>query len=670
MRVDFFDFLGLDEALQGIRALSPEVGYFLLYDTSVPKQEIRLDRLDFEPSRIAAFMAEPSATETSDDEDGVDLDSAYLQDVDSDDEAEDGDGDDENDEPRSNSPAPSPGPRHFGETGGLDFNHVAMLEGVCNWLTRSGIRLGHTAKAIKLRVQAITSKGGRVLFTASFWVHNTRFRQDLEEMARIAGLERLANSATVQSTPASGGAAFGPAVNTGGQVNPDAQPAAPPAPTTTIVPAPRVIAPTPMAVQPVPQSSVPPPDMLIYPAGYQDGTLFGTVGAFRALNESYVQFGQALTTGVSSLQTMMNQMLEARGEELVQSRGHVNQLVNDVLDHRIREVEARTDAQQVQVADHRTALMRDAVNQMGETARVIFTNRGMSPELADVMGQLSGNPDLMNALQQPDVRELLKDPTAQKALTEMLLQAGQMAKAGSADGQVSRAQLPAPQPLAPQPAAALQPQATLYNTSMGTQPPALPSYPAGPYPHGYAGGFPPHQQAGGFPPGTGHQPPAPGTGTMPVFQQGQGQAPQWYPPPSTQLPPGAQGYPPGYPPGSAPGWAPAPQMSQHYPGYPQAQPSPMWQQMPPTNPSAPMARVYSAPPWPNPAEQPTAQVAAAPATGSSQPGFPSGGHPSGSHPPGASSPQQQTWPSGEGQNPQAQGVQARPPDVPDSGRTT
>lgn len=70
MRVGTFDLPGLEKALQAIRVLGTDVAYFLLFDTSVPKQDVRLDRLDFDAQRLVLFMSVPTLKPSTGQADG------------------------------------------------------------------------------------------------------------------------------------------------------------------------------------------------------------------------------------------------------------------------------------------------------------------------------------------------------------------------------------------------------------------------------------------------------------------------------------------------------------------------------------------------------------------------------------------------------------------------
>lgn len=133
MRVGTFDLPGFEEALQAIRALGTDVAYFLLFDTSVPKQDVRLDRLDFDAQRLASFMSAPPLKPSTGQADGdpSELDPDDLE-PDDDDEDEDEGADEENPaEAESVIPPPPPGFRYFGQVEGLEFTHKNMLEAVC-----------------------------------------------------------------------------------------------------------------------------------------------------------------------------------------------------------------------------------------------------------------------------------------------------------------------------------------------------------------------------------------------------------------------------------------------------------------------------------------------------------------------------------------------------------
>ncbi len=172
------------------------------------------------------------------------------------------------------------------------------------------------------------------------------------------------------------------------------------------------------------------PDLRIPPPSFETVEAGATVRGMRALGDYYAQWGQIVLGSVGQLQGVNNAMLARLHRQLQESRGQVDQLVASILEFRVKEIEvAEERAADERDGDARTALAREALGQLGSAASAFLAGRGMSPEMIDVFGQIGGSPDLMAALKDASVRDLMKDPDNLKALAEMLRQAGQQARA-------------------------------------------------------------------------------------------------------------------------------------------------------------------------------------------------------------------------------------------------
>ena len=79
--------------------------------------------------------------------------------------------------------------------------------------------------------------------------------------------------------------------------------------------------------------------------------------------------------------------------------------------------------------DTRTLLAQQALQQLGEAAKAFLAAKGVSPEMADVLGAISQSPDLVAALGDPDVKALMQEPANLKALAGMLKGAAAQARA-------------------------------------------------------------------------------------------------------------------------------------------------------------------------------------------------------------------------------------------------
>lgn len=155
-----------------------------------------------------------------------------------------------------------------------------------------------------------------------------------------------------------------------------------------------------------------------------------TVNEARVLAELYTHWAHLVLGTTQQLHGVTSHTIGQLQRQLSDSRDQVDQLVASILEGRAESV--RTEQAQVSQqrdSDARTTLARDALKQLGEATRAVFTSKGVPPELADVLGSVSQNPELMGALTDPDVRALITDPEHVKSLAGMLKEAAQRARA-------------------------------------------------------------------------------------------------------------------------------------------------------------------------------------------------------------------------------------------------
>ena len=159
----------------------------------------------------------------------------------------------------------------------------------------------------------------------------------------------------------------------------------------------------------------------------------GAIKGLRALGDYYAQWGQIMLGSVGQLQGINNAMLGRLATQLKEARGQVDQLVASILENRVKELDVQSERlADEREGDARTALAREALGQLGQAANAFLASRGLSPETAELLGTLSGSPELLDALHDPGVRRLMKDPDNLRSLAEMLRQAAAQAQPGAA----------------------------------------------------------------------------------------------------------------------------------------------------------------------------------------------------------------------------------------------
>lgn len=180
------------------------------------------------------------------------------------------------------------------------------------------------------------------------------------------------------------------------------------------------------------EATLPPPISMPVPT-FDDAALTTATKSMKVLGDLYSQWGHILLGGVNQLQGVNNSMIGKLHLQLTESRDQVDQLVANILEFRVAQLSAAEDRNvQTHQEDSRSALARDAIKQLGDAAKVFLSARGVTPELADVVNTMGASPELMAALNDPDVKELLKDSNNLHLLAGLLKQFGAQNRAARA----------------------------------------------------------------------------------------------------------------------------------------------------------------------------------------------------------------------------------------------
>jgi hypothetical protein len=125
----------------------------------------------------------------------------------------------------------------------------------------------------------------------------------------------------------------------------------------------------------------------------------------RALGDYYAQWGRIVLGSVHQLQGVNNAMVHKLHTQLDASRDQVDELVAAILNLRAAEMElAEKQRSSDKTEDTRAEIAKHALQQLGDAAKAFLAAKGVTPEMADVLGTLGQSPDLMAALNDPDVR--------------------------------------------------------------------------------------------------------------------------------------------------------------------------------------------------------------------------------------------------------------------------
>jgi hypothetical protein len=187
---------------------------------------------------------------------------------------------------------------------------------------------------------------------------------------------------------------------------------------------------------------------------FDEASLAASAKGVKALGDFYAQWGHLVLGSMSQLQGVNNSMLSKLHGQLQESRDQIDMLVASILEHRVKDAE-RTDQRRAEErqGDARHELAKEAINQLGGAAQAFLVAKGVTPEMAELLGTLSASPELMETLKKPAVRELMQEPGNLASLAAMLDQAAvQVAQAQQqAQGQAPGAQPPPGPGNAPQP---------------------------------------------------------------------------------------------------------------------------------------------------------------------------------------------------------------------------
>ena len=156
----------------------------------------------------------------------------------------------------------------------------------------------------------------------------------------------------------------------------------------------------------------------------------GAAKGIKALGDYYAQWGRIVLGSMGQLQHVNNDMQSRLHRQLQESRSQVDELVAAILEFRAAEMKMGAErAAEEKATDTRTLLAQQALQQLGEAAKAFLAAKGVSPEMADVLGAIGQSPDLVAALSDPDVKTLMQDPDNLRALAGMLKGAAVQARA-------------------------------------------------------------------------------------------------------------------------------------------------------------------------------------------------------------------------------------------------
>ena len=174
-----------------------------------------------------------------------------------------------------------------------------------------------------------------------------------------------------------------------------------------------------------------PPDTL------EEAEVRAAMPGMSALASGYERHNRHVLDGTERLLALHERITQRAYDELGEVRKDVNALYREIaeerrarVDEKVKAAEAASDmVRSEQEATERRELIKQTVDQFGEVAKAVLVAKGVPADLVPVLERLNGKPDLMAALKDPNVLEMLEDPEAVEGLSELLKQAAAQAVA-------------------------------------------------------------------------------------------------------------------------------------------------------------------------------------------------------------------------------------------------
>ena len=359
-----FTFEGLDSIERRLRRVGTDASHVMVWDRTERNAEENLGRFDLTPSDALPYLEENWQPDHIDDAVSID-DPSDDEPEDSDlAEAMDDDDDDDDDEPQEPAEPPS------AATGVVKRDARTVTQGqiaeaACRWLRDIAARNTLAEPYRRFRVKIYGPKGVRTLDSGSFVCRNDDHDLDLPVPAQNSPLTE----------------------------------------------------------------KVRPHDREIPPPSFETVEITSAGRGMRALGDYYAQWGRIVLGSVHQLQGVNNAMVHKLHKQLDASRDQVDELVGAILNLRAAEMElAEKHRSSDKSEDTRAEIAKHALQQLGDAAKAFLAARGVTPEMADVLGTLGQSPDLMAALNDPDVRILMQDANNLKLLAGLLKQAAVQAR--------------------------------------------------------------------------------------------------------------------------------------------------------------------------------------------------------------------------------------------------
>jgi len=170
------------------------------------------------------------------------------------------------------------------------------------------------------------------------------------------------------------------------------------------------------------------PPILMTSATPEDVAAQARAGAERDTAHLHRQFSELLLEQSKQMSGLFSTQLTRMQTDLTSSRGHLDSLMAVLLNTKtqvIEEAQDRLNAEEERILKdremaNRNDLMKSGMDRLGQIAEQALIGRNLDPGARALLGQVGGNPELLQALQDPALQALLQDPERTKVALGIL----------------------------------------------------------------------------------------------------------------------------------------------------------------------------------------------------------------------------------------------------------
>ena len=171
------------------------------------------------------------------------------------------------------------------------------------------------------------------------------------------------------------------------------------------------------------------------PKSMEEADMRAAMPGMAALASFYERHTRHVMEKTEDLVGIHERITQRAYDELGEVRKDVNALYREIASERRARVDEKVQAAErhneairsEQETQERRELIKQSLDQFGEVAKAVMMSKGVPAELIPVLERLNAKPELMAALKDPNVLEMLDDPEAVEGLAQLLQQAAAQA---------------------------------------------------------------------------------------------------------------------------------------------------------------------------------------------------------------------------------------------------